>query len=138
MPCARCGNPDSEMTAGAARAEPVRRSRSAEDRARRADDAPFGFLAQARRWCDACERDYDAWSRRHAADVVWEALAGMVIVVFAGMGLPLLGVSWVLAATGIFAGFGTIIGVHRLNARRRRRQYLRGGDMPRAYLTEKT
>jgi hypothetical protein len=90
-----------------------------------------------RRWCAACELAYDAWSRRYASDVVWEALAGTVVVAFAGMGLPLLGVSWLAAASGVFAGFGAFIGLHRLNTRRRRRQYLRGGEMPRAYLPGK-
>ena len=90
-----------------------------------------------RRWCASCELSYDAWSRRYASDVVWEALAGTVVVAFAGMGLPLLGVSWLAAATGVFAGFGAFIGLHRLNTRRRRRQYLRAGEMPRAYLPGK-
>jgi hypothetical protein len=90
-----------------------------------------------RRWCAACERAYDAWSRRYASDVVWAALSGTVIVAFAGMGLPLLGVSWLAAAGGVFAGFGAFVGLHRLNARRRRRQYLKAGGMPRAYLPGK-
>jgi hypothetical protein len=90
------------------------------------------------RWCAVCERGYDAWSRRHAGDVVWAVLAGMVIVVSIGMGLPLLGVSWLAAAGGVFAGFGAFVGLHRLNGRRRRRQYLRGGEVPRAYLPGKT
>lgn len=109
MACPRCGNPEPES----------------------------GSVSE-RRWCAACERAYDAWSRRYASDVVWQVLAGMVIVVFAGMGLPLLGVSWLAAATGVFAGFGTFVGLHRLNTRRRRRQYLRGGEVPRAYLPGKT
>lgn len=113
MACARCGNPDET--------EPS------------APEVPLLSLARGRTWCPTCERAYDAWSRRHASDIVWEALAGTVIVLFAGMGLPLLGVSWLVAATGVFAGFGTMIGLHRVNARRRRRQYLRG-EVPRAYL----
>jgi hypothetical protein len=91
-----------------------------------------------RGWCAPCERAYDAWSRRYASDVVWEVLSGTVIVAFAGMGLPLLGVSWLVAATGVFGAFGTFLGLHRLNARRRRRQYLRGGEVPRAYLPDRT
>jgi hypothetical protein len=91
-----------------------------------------------RLWCVDCELSYDVWSRRHASDIAWEALAGMVVVASVGVGLPLLGVSWVAAVMGIFAGFGTILGLHRLNGRRRRRQYLRSGDMPRAYLPGRT
>jgi hypothetical protein len=91
-----------------------------------------------RAWCVDCERAYDAWSRRYASDVVWEALSGTAIVAFVGMGLPLLGVSSLVAVSGVFAAFGTFIGLHRLNARRRRRQYLRAGAMPRAYLPSKT
>lgn len=90
--------------------------------------------APRRRWCAACELAYDAWSRRYASDVAWEALAGTTVVAFAGMVLPLLGVSWLAAAIGVFAGFGAFVGLHRLNGRRRRRQYLRGGVVPRAYL----
>lgn len=90
------------------------------------------------RWCPACELVYDAWSRRHAGDVVWEVLVGTAIVVFAGMGLPLLGVSWLFAVTGVFAGFGAFVGLHRLNGRRHRREYLQAGEVPRAYLPGKT
>jgi len=90
------------------------------------------------RWCKPCELAYDAWSRRHATEIVWEALAGTAVVVFAGMGLPLLGVSWLFAAIGVFAGFGTFIGLHRLNGRRHRREYLTAGEVPRAYLPDKT
>ncbi len=90
------------------------------------------------RWGASRERDYASWSRRFPSDVVWEALAGTVVVAFAGMGLPLLGVSWLAAAAGVFAGFGAFLGLHRLNGRRRRRQYLRAGAVPRAYLPGKT
>jgi hypothetical protein len=90
------------------------------------------------RWCKACEVAYDGWSRRYAADILWAVLPAGVLVTFAGMGLPLLGASWLLAATGVFAGFGTMIGLHRLNRRRRRRQYLEAGEVPRAYLPGKT
>jgi hypothetical protein len=119
MACPRCGDPD---------AEPERAS----------PDGPFGLATGGRRWCAACERAYDAWSRRHASDIVWEALAGTVVVVFAGMGLPLLGVPWLVAASGVFAGFGALVGLHRLNRRRRRRQYLQVGEVPRAYLPHRT
>ena len=118
MPCERCGDPEAEPERG--------------------PDGPFGAVAGSPRWCPACERAYDAWSRRYASDIVWEALAGTVVVVFAGMGLPLLGVPWLAAASGVFAGFGALVGLHRLNRRRRRRQYLQTVAMPRAYLPDRT
>lgn len=64
---------------------------------------------------------------------MWQALAGTVVVSTIGLGLPLLGVGWLVAATGAFAGFGTIFGLARLNRRRRRRQFLQA-PLPRAYL----
>ena len=91
-----------------------------------------------RGFCTACERAYDAWSRRYAGDVVWEVLSGTAIVAFTAMVLPLLGVSPIIAVSGVFAAFGTFLGLHRLNGRRRRRQYLRGGSVPRAYLPSRT
>jgi len=90
------------------------------------------------RWCTACEHAYDGWSRRHATDILWSLLAGTIIVSSIAIGLPLLGVDWIIAATGVFAGFGTLIGIHRANRRRRRRQFLAGAAMPRAYLPEST
>lgn len=88
------------------------------------------------RWCAECERAYDTWSRRHAGDIIWSLLAGTLIVSSTAVLLPMLGVDWIIAATGVFTGFGTLVGVHRLNRRRRRRQFLAGADMPRAYLPD--
>jgi hypothetical protein len=88
------------------------------------------------RWCTECERAYDTWSRRHASDIIWAVMAGMVIVTGTAIALPLLGIDWIAAATGVFAGFGTLVGLHRVNRRRRRRQFLRGAAMPRAYLPD--
>lgn len=88
------------------------------------------------RWCVECERAYDTWSRRHASDIIWSLLAGMVIVSTTAIALPLLGLDWIIAATGVFTGFGTLYGLHRVNRRRRRRQFLAGAAMPRAYLPE--
>jgi hypothetical protein len=90
------------------------------------------------RWCRDCERDYDGWSRQFAGEIVWEVLCGTVSVMAFGMGLPLLGLPWTFALAGIFAGFGTIVGLHRMNQRRHRRNYLAGAAMPRAYLPDKT
>jgi hypothetical protein len=84
-------------------------------------------------WCSDCEQLYDGWSRKHASDIVWQALAGGVVVASIGMGLPLLGIGWLVAATGAFAGFGTLFGLSRLTRRRRRRQFLQS-TLPRAYL----
>lgn len=89
------------------------------------------------RWCAACERAYDSWARRHASDIIWPVLAGMVIVSAVGLGLPLLGAGYLAATGGVFAGFGTFLGLSRLNARRRRKQF-QLASLPRAYLPTKT
>ena len=86
------------------------------------------------RWCTDCERGYDTWVRQYAADIIWVVMAGGFVLAGVGMVLPLLGVEWVVAASAAFAGWGTILGLHRLNVRRRRRQYLAGAPLPRAYL----
>jgi hypothetical protein len=90
------------------------------------------------KWCPACEGSYDTWSRRHASDILWSLAAGGLIVSATAIGLPLLGLDWIIAATGVFTGFGTLVGLHRLNRRRRRRQFLAGAAMPRAYLPAPT
>ncbi len=84
-------------------------------------------------WCVDCERLYDRWVRTHASDIAWQALIGGVVVLFFGLGLPLLGVGKLIAAVGAFLGFGTIAGLSRLTRRRRRRQFLEA-PLPRAYL----
>jgi len=86
-------------------------------------------------WCKACELIYDGWVRRHATDIVWQALAGMVIICAVGLGLPVLGVGTLVAAAGVFGGFGTLYGLAWLTRRRRRRQFL-AASLPRAYLPE--
>ena len=91
--------------------------------------------APASKWCKDCELLYDGWSRRHASDIVWQALVGTVIVSAVGLGLPVLGVGTLVAAGGAFAGFGAIFGLSRLTRRRRRRQFLQA-PLPRAYLPE--
>ena len=85
------------------------------------------------KWCKDCELLYDRWVRRHATDIVWQALSGTVIVSAVGLGLPLLGFGSLIAATGALAGFGTIFGLSRLTRRRRRKQFLQA-PLPRAYL----
>lgn len=89
--------------------------------------------AGASTWCKDCELLYDGWVRRHATDIVWQALVGMVIVSAIGLGLPVLGVGTLVAAAGAFAGFGAIYALARLTRRRRRRQFLQA-PLPRAYL----
>ena len=85
------------------------------------------------KWCKECERLYDGWVRRHANDIVWQALVGTVIVSAVGLGLPLLGVGTLVAPAGAFGGFGAVLGLSRLTRRRRRRQFLQA-PLPRAYL----
>jgi len=85
------------------------------------------------KWCKDCEQLYDRWVRRHATDIVWQALSGTVIVSAIGLGLPLLGLGPLSAALGAFAGFGTLLGLSRLTRRLRRRQFLHA-SLPRAYL----
>jgi len=92
-----------------------------------------GAESPAPRWCKDCEQLYDRWVRRHAADIAWQALLGGVVVAAIGLGLPLLGVGWVVAGTGAFAGFGTLYGLARLTRRKRRQQFLQTA-LPRAYL----
>ena len=84
-------------------------------------------------WCKDCEALYDRWVRRHATDIVWQALVGTVIVSAVGLGLPVLGVGTLVAAVGAFAGFGAILGLSRATRRHRRRQFL-ATSLPRAYL----
>jgi DNA-binding helix-hairpin-helix protein with protein kinase domain len=93
-------------------------------------------IDDATKWCTDCERAYDTWSRRHASDIIWSLLAGGLIVSTTAVVLPMLGVDWIIAATGVFTGFGTLVGVHRMTRRRRRRQFLAGAAMPRAYLAD--
>jgi hypothetical protein len=91
-----------------------------------------------KRWCAECERAYDGWVRQYASDMIVPALGGMVVVLAIGMGLPLLGASTLIAVLGAFGGFGTIFGLARANTFRRRRQFLRDGGVPRAYLPAPT
>ena len=85
-------------------------------------------------WCDACEQAYDAWVRRHATDIVWAVFGGGFIIALLGLGLPLLGLGSLVGATAAFAGTGTICVLYRASQRRRRKQFLRGVALPRAYL----
>ena len=89
-------------------------------------------------WCADCERDFDTFSRRYATDIIWSSLAGMVVVSSIALGLPLLGTSTLVAVSGVFAGFGTIVGLFRYVRHRRRRAFLLGAAIPRAYLPDKT
>jgi hypothetical protein len=87
-------------------------------------------------WCAACESSYDLWSRRHAADILWACAGGGLIVSGIAVGLPLLGVHLLVSIAGVFAGFGTLYGGYRWNRQRRRRQFLAGAAVPRAYLPD--
>jgi hypothetical protein len=85
-------------------------------------------------WCDECERAYDTWVRRHATDIIWAVFGGGLVIALLGLGLPLMGLGSLVGATAAFAGSGTIWGLYRALQRRRRRQFLRGIALPRAYL----
>ena len=86
------------------------------------------------KWCPECERAYDTWVRRHATDIVWAVMGGGVVLAFVGLALPLLGLEWIVAAGAAFAGWGTLLGLYKGAQRRRRRQFLAGTALPRAYL----
>lgn len=96
-------------------------------------DAPTGRTG----WCLECERQYDAWIRGYAGDIVVPVLSGMVILTTVAMLLPFLGLGPLVATLGVVAGFGTLAGTFRLRRRKRRRQFLTA-SLPRAYLPSKT
>lgn len=85
-------------------------------------------------WCKDCERAFDTWVRRHATDIVWATMGGGLVVAAFGLGLPALGLGALVGASAAFAGSGTIYGVYRALQRKRRRQFLAGVALPRAYL----
>ncbi len=85
-------------------------------------------------WCADCEKAYDQWVRRHATDIIWSVMGGGLVIGTIGVGLPLLGISSAVAFAAAFVGLGTVVALQRAAGRRRRRQFLAGGAMPRAYL----
>jgi hypothetical protein len=85
-------------------------------------------------WCDPCERAYDTWVRRYATDIVWAVFGGGLVIALLGLGLPVLGLGSLVGASAAFAGSATIWGVYRATQRARRKQFLRGVALPRAYL----
>lgn len=88
-------------------------------------------------WCIECERQYDAWIRGYAGDIVVPVLAGMAILTTVAMLLPFLGVGPLIATVGVVAGFGTLAGMFKLRRKKRRQQFLTA-SLPRAYLPSKT
>jgi hypothetical protein len=94
--------------------------------------------ARPKRWCETCELDFDTWSRQHATDIIWSALGGMVVVATFAIGMPLLGLPWVISTLGIVGGSLAIVTHYRWNRTRRRTQFLKGAAVPRAYLPDKT
>jgi hypothetical protein len=88
-------------------------------------------------FCTERALQFDGWKRQYASDIVPGALGAMVIVLGFGLGIPILGASYLLALGGVFAGFGVFVGSARWNGRRRRRQFL-STSLPRAYLPTKT
>ncbi|MEO6773710.1 MAG: hypothetical protein ABI467_11935 [Kofleriaceae bacterium] len=85
------------------------------------------------KWCTACERLYDTWSRQYASDILWQTGTGAVVAMVFGLGAPLLGFSPLLGIMGVLVGFTTFMGLRRWNDGRRRHQYLTA-SVPRAYL----
>jgi hypothetical protein len=88
-------------------------------------------------WCKDCESLYDTWSRRHAADILWQSGGGALVAMAIGLGAPLLGFTPILGILGVLTGFTTFVGLRGWNNRRRRRQYL-AASVPRAYLPKPT
>ena len=88
-------------------------------------------------WCTACEHAHDAWSRQHAADIIWQAFAGAIVAMLWGLGALLVGLGPVVALPGAVLGMGTFVGLRRATTRRRRRAFA-AGDLPRAYLRPPT
>jgi hypothetical protein len=85
-------------------------------------------------WCADCERAYDTWVRRHATDIIWSVMGGGVVLGAVGIGLPALGLSSIVAFAAAFVGLGTTVLLQRAAGKRRRKQFLTGAAMPRAYL----
>ena len=84
-------------------------------------------------WCRACELAWDAWNRRNATDILFAVLGGMLVVMAVGVGLPILGLDWIVAVGAAFGGFGMIAASYRALHLHRRRQFL-ASSIPRAYL----
>ena len=85
-----------------------------------------------RKWCATCEGAFDVWVRRYASDMIVPLVAGSLVVVTFAMGLPLLGVGWLVGGAGAVLGFGMLGAFAQLTRARRRRQFL--DAMPRAAL----
>jgi hypothetical protein len=88
-------------------------------------------------WCRACERQYDTWVRKHAADIIWQTGVGAIVAMLIGLGLPLLGLEPIIGIAGVLVGFSTFLGLRHWGKHRRRRQFLTDA-LPRAYLPSKT
>ena len=88
-------------------------------------------------WCADCDRQHDAWSRQHAADIIWQAFTGAGIAMVFALGAPLVGLSLLFGIVGVLVGTGTFLGLRAWNKGRRRQQFLTNA-LPRAYLPTKT
>ena len=84
-------------------------------------------------WCAECERQHDAWSRQHAADIIWQAFSGAIVALVIALGAMVVGLGPLLGIVGVLVGVGTFLGVRGWSNRRRRRQF-QAGALPRAYL----
>ena len=88
-------------------------------------------------WCRECEKQYDSWVRRHAADIIWQTGVGALVAMAIGLGLPLLGLEPIIGIAGVLVGFTTFMSLRTWGKKRRRRQFLTDA-LPRAYLPSKT
>jgi hypothetical protein len=84
-------------------------------------------------WCKHCESAYDTWSRRHAADILWQAGTGALVAMVFGLGGPLLGLSPIIGIAGVLMGAATAYGLRKSTNARRRQQYIET-SVPRAQL----
>jgi len=75
-------------------------------------------------WTKDLEREYDAWSRQYATDILWQAGAGAVFSVGIGLGGPALGLSPLFGIVGVALGATTVFTLRKVMRTRRRAQFL--------------
>src|ERR1044071_1875511 len=75
-------------------------------------------------WCRDCEKQYDTWVRKRAADIIWQTGLGALVAMAIGLALPLLGLEPIIGIAGVLVGFTTFMGLRTWGKKRRRRQFL--------------